>query len=241
MSEKPRLLDLFCGAGGCTKGYQEAGFYVVGVDINPQPNYCGDEFVQDDAMEILGSVAAGFRNWTPEDPDRHLRRLQDFEAIHASPPCQAYSPLNAYNRKTYPDLVSLTRSLLMQAGVDYIIENVPQAPLIDPVTLCGSMFGLKLYRHRGFETNFPVLPPAHPRHNALCARNGYLPTPERPFMSIHGGKHSKAWQRKAAEVMGVPWMTEIVETCEAIPPAYTRWIGERLLVETAAHSTSEER
>jgi DNA (cytosine-5)-methyltransferase 1 len=213
-------LDLFCGAGGGTRGYQEAGFYVVGVDHRPMPNYCGDEFIQMDALELLSRLLAGeeVEGW----------KLEDFDAVHASPPCQAYSPLNAYNGKDYPDLIEPVRELLVTTGLPYVIENVVQAPLLEPAILCGGMFGLRLYRHRSFETSFPLLVPGHPPHESRCARNGYLPAPDQ-FMSIHGGKHSKAWQRKAAEEMGVAWMRTIPEVCEAIPPAYTKHIGSYLL------------
>lgn len=187
-------------------GYHLAGFEVVGVDIDPQPNY-PFRFIQADAMTFP---------------------LAGFAASHASPPCQAYSPLNAYNKVTYPDLVNPIRIRLQASGLPYVIENVPQAPLRDPVELCGPMFGLKVYRHRAFEASFRLDTPKHLPHVALCTRNGYLPTPERPFMSIHGGKHSRAWQRKAREVMGTPWMETIKEVCESIPPAYTEHIGHQL-------------
>lgn len=226
---KPRLLDLFCKAGGCTKGYQEAGFYVVGVDIEPQPNYCGDEFVQADALSILRYLVCEESPWGRAWP------LEEFAAVHASPPCQAYSPLNAYNRKEYPDLVAPVREELEQIGVPWIIENVPQAPLREPTILCGAMFGLRVYRHRSFEASFPLLAPGHPPHSARCVRNGYLPNDDQ-FMSIHGGRHSKAWREKAAEEMDVPWMQTIREVCEAIPPAYTRHIGSYLL----SHLRAEE-
>lgn len=212
MLGRPRLLDTFCCAGGAAMGYHRAGFEVVGVDIEPQPNY-PFRFIQADALEVLASTSM----------------LARFDAIHASPPCQAYSPLNAINRREYPDLVAPVRELLDASGLPYVIENVVQAPLRDPVVLCGGMFGLSLYRHRAFESNVPLAAPAHPRHEARCARNGYLPTKEAPFMSIHGGKHSRAWREKAADVMGVPWTRTIVEVCEAIPPAYTEYIGGYLM------------
>lgn len=154
---RPRLLDLFCGAGGAAMGYHLAGFDVVGCDINPQPNY-PFPFHQYDALAAI--VEQGHR----------------FDFIHASPPCQSYTPLNAYNHHEYPDLIAVTRELLVASGKPWIIENVPQAPLIDPVTLCGPMFGLKLYRHRLFEASFRSAAPAEPPHLKLCARNGYLPT-----------------------------------------------------------------
>jgi DNA (cytosine-5)-methyltransferase 1 len=123
-------------------------------------------------------------------------------------------------------------------GQPYVIENVEAAgpELKNPTLLCGPMFGLRVYRHRLFETNWPLTAPAHKRHAALCSRNGYLPTTERPFMSVHGGKHSKAWQRAAADILGMPWLSvpdggdtkrAIREVCEAIPPAYAQLIGQR--------------
>jgi DNA (cytosine-5)-methyltransferase 1 len=230
------MLDLFSGAGGCARGYQDAGFYVIGVDRHPMPNYAGDEFVQADALSVLELLIGDLRG----NVRGSAWRLRDFDAIHASPPCQAYSPLNAYNRKEYPDLVGPVRELLKAAGLPYVIENVPQAPLDDPITLCGHMFGLRLYRHRGFETSFPITQPPHLRHVAKCARNGYFPDDDQ-FMSIHGGKHSKAWQKKAAEEMGVPWMKSIVEVCEAIPPAFTRCVGEQLADHLLNQSPQNER
>lgn len=216
-TSKPRLLDLFCCAGGAGQGYADAGFDVVGVDIEPQPNY-PFEFIQGDAQDALDALILK-GEW---------RGIGRFDAVHASPPCQAYSPLNAYNQLDYPDLVAATRGQLEALGLPYVMENVTQAPLRNPVVLCGSMFGLRVYRHRGFETNWPLLVPPHVGHVARCVRNGYLPA-EDQFMSIHGGKHSRAWKAQAAEVMGVPWMTTIREVCEAIPPAYTHFIGARLV------------
>jgi len=210
---RPVILDLFCGAGGAGAGYALAGFHVVGVDIDPQPGYPFN-FIQADVMDF--------------DLDA-LVKDSGAAAIHASPPCQAYSPLNAYNQLLYPDLVAPTRELLESVGLPYVIENVPQAPLEHPVMLCGGMFGLPMYRHRHFESNTALVAPAHPGHVALCARNGYLPTPQRPFMTISGGKHSRAWQTAAAEAMGTTWMTTVHDVCESIPPAYTTFIGGQLI------------
>lgn len=204
-----RALDLFCGAGGAGAGLARAGFVVTGVDIEPQPNYPFD-FVKMDAIEAMKGD------------------LRQFEFIWASPPCQAYTPLNAYNKKEYPDLVDVTRQALRASGVPYVIENVMQAPLIDPVMLCGSMFGLRVYRHRGFEASFPIAPPAHPEHHAVCSRNGNIPR-DGQFMTITGGKHSRAWQRRAALEMGVFWMQTVREVCEAIPPAYSEFIAKAFL------------
>ena len=126
MTPRPGLLDLFCGAGGATKGYQRAGFYVVGVDIKPQPRYCGDEFIQSGALEFWDYT------WTMEG---------DFAAVHASPPCQAYVGLSAKDGR-HPRLVEPMQRRLRECGVPYVIENTGVAPLKDPVMLCGSMFGL---------------------------------------------------------------------------------------------------
>lgn len=215
----PLMFDYFCCAGGAGRGYHDAGFRVVGIDKDPQPNY-PYEFVQADALEHIAENA-------------HVTAVR-----HASPPCQLYTPLNAYNHKEYPDLIAPARDALIATGQPYIIENVEAArpELIDPIMLCGPMFGLKMYRHRLFETSFPIERPLHWDHEQLCTRNGYLPTPARPFMTITGGKHSRAWQQAAAEAMGTPWMRTVREVCESIPPAYTEFIGTQLLalVEVAA-------
>lgn len=213
------VLDTFCCSGGMGMGFYLAGFDVVGVDIDPQPNY-PFPFIQADAVEFISRYGARY------------------DLIHGSPPCQDYSNLNAYNHKDYPRLIEPTREAMVASGRPYVIENVEAAAreLKDPITLCGPMFDLRVYRHRVFETNWGLTPPAHPKHSALCTRNGYLPTPERPFMSIHGGKHSRAWQNAAADAMGMPWIRVeaggdvklgIREVCEAIPPAYSEWIGRR--------------
>jgi DNA (cytosine-5)-methyltransferase 1 len=220
------VLDTFCCGGGMAMGYYLAGFDVVGVDIAPQPNY-PFTFHQGDAIEYIRTHG------------------HEYDLGHGSPPCQHYTPLNAYNHKVYPDLIDPTRAAFEAAGLPYVIENVEAAApeLRDPVLLCGPMFGLKVYRHRLFETNFPLAAPEHPKHVERCIRNGYLPTAERPFMSIHGGKHSRAWQRAACDAMGMPWIKVpedarmeriqlgIREVCEAVPPRYAQWIGER----AAAH------
>jgi DNA (cytosine-5)-methyltransferase 1 len=212
---KPRLLDLFCGVGGCTKGYQRAGFYVVGVDNRPQPNYCGDEFVQADALEVLAM-------WST---------MQHFAAIHASPPCQAYS---AYRRKGhgvgdgYPDLIAATRRLLNALPLPHVIENVEGAPLRDPVTLCGSSFGLDVRRHRLFETSWPVMVPpcAHgtqrPRFPAATNRRPN----SRRTVEVGVWRIPLEVQKQA---MGVDWDVTLEGLSQAIPPAYTEHIGHQLM------------
>lgn len=190
---KPRLLDLGCGAGGCTKGYQLAGFYVVGVDINPQKNYCGDEFYQADMLEF-----------PPEG----------FDAIHASPPCQTFANVTDWRgrRESHPDLLTPMLERLRNVNVPWIVENVPEAcpPLRCDLLLCGSQFGLRVKRHRAFQTNWPLF-------NLLpsCQHRGLLPFE-------HKG------ERGYADAMGCDWMTNR-EGRQAIPPAFTQHIGEALL------------
>ena len=198
---KPRLLDLFCGAGGAAMGYSRAGFEVVGVDINPQPNY-PFEFIQYDvlAIENLGYT---------------------FDAIHASPPCQAYSrTARLHPEITYPRLIEQTRDLLEQLGLPWVIENTPPAPIRPDYQLCGTMFGLKTRRHRWFEASGAPLHLHHP-----C--NDHSAAPVQVFG--HGGDSSKYWTMDEwREAMGIDWMTR-GEMAEAIPPAYTEFIGKQLL------------
>jgi DNA (cytosine-5)-methyltransferase 1 len=206
---QPRLLDLFCGAGGATRGYQDAGFHVTGVDIEPQPNYCGDDFYQYDAIAWLEEAV-----------------LTRFDVIHASPPCQRYSAMASCRpglAETYPDLIAPTRDLLEKIGMAYVIENVPGAPLRADATLCGQMFGLDLYRHRLFESNVPLDEPEHPGHVLPASRAGHW-TPG-TVMSVSGHVAPIAHARK---IMGIDWTTR-AELAEAIPPAYTQFIGERLI------------
>lgn len=224
---RPKLVDVCCCGGGAAVGYHRAGFCVTGVDIDPQPRF-PYRFVQADAVAYLEHHAHGY------------------VAGAGSPPCQAWSPLNAYNHKTYPQLIAPVRERFLDAGLPYVIENVEAAApeLLDPIMLCGPMFGLSLYRHRLFESNIPITAPAHQAHGPRCSRNGYLPTPDRPFMSIHGGKHSKAWQSTACTAMGLPHLDmrhngadreiAIREVCEAIPPAFAAHIGAQLLSHLAA-------
>jgi DNA (cytosine-5)-methyltransferase 1 len=208
---KPRLLDLFCGAGGAARGYQDAGFYVVGVDINPQPNY-PYTFIQADALGVLTHPSA-----------------RGYDAIHASPPCQAFT---AYRRRGngvgagYPDLIAATRDLLEATGLPYVIENVPGSPLRNPVQLCGSSFGLNVRRHRLFESNRPLMAPpcAHgwqtPRFPQATNRTNLRRTVEVGVWRIPLDVQQQA--------MGVGWMNR-EELSEAIPPAYTEHIGRQLL------------
>jgi DNA (cytosine-5)-methyltransferase 1 len=214
-SERPRLLDLCCGAGGVAMGYDRVGFEVVGVDIAPQPNY-PFEFHQADALAVL------------RGDDERVWFGGGFAAIHASFPCQLWT---AYARKGYgvgegyPDLISAGRALLKATGLPYVIENVPGAPLENPVQLCGSSFGLDVRRHRLFECSFPVMAPP-------CA-HGWQ-TPRFPQATNRENKRSTVevgvWRiplEVQQRAMGIDWMT-LEELSEAIPPAYTEHIGRFL-------------
>jgi len=207
--QRPKLLDLYCCAGGAAEGYSRAGFDVVGVDIDPQPRY-PFPFIQADCASL------------------DHRFLQWFDAIHASPPCQAYTPLGALHpHKTYPDLVAFTRDLLDGAGVPYVIENVMSAPLdkARSIVLCGEMFGLRTYRHRRFESRLPLVAPPHPKHVKLTAtKQRKARWAEGWHVSITGDVGTYV----GPEAMGIDWMSGN-ELCEAIPPAYTECIGRQLL------------
>jgi DNA (cytosine-5)-methyltransferase 1 len=204
---QPVLLDTFCKAGGCTRGYQLAGYYVVGVDIEAQPNYCGDEFIQADALDYLATAD-----------------LSRYAAIHASPPCQKYSKARNLQGNEHPDLIAPVRELLRASGKPYVIENVQGAPLLNPITLVGSMFGLRTMRPRLFECSFDVpfvlAPPAAAKH----AKMGRPPQPGE-YVHVVGHMSDVAYCREA---IGIGWMTQ-KELAQAIPPTYCKWIGERLM------------
>jgi DNA (cytosine-5)-methyltransferase 1 len=201
---RPRLLDLFCKAGGAGKGYHNAGFDVVGVDIEPQPNY-PFEFHCADALTFP---------------------LDNFDAIHASPPCQAHSRAQKIRGRDHPELIAATRARLLAAEVPYIIENVPSAPLINPVVLEGQMFdGLRTQRTRWFETNWPLDVPfmrsPRPAPNAKMGRR----VKAGEWMHVVGNFTDPV---AGGEAMGIGWMTR-AELAQAIPPAYTEMIGEQLM------------
>lgn len=205
---KPRLLDLFSGAGGAAMGYHRAGFEVVGVDIKPQPNY-PFEFWQTDALEVLES--GGVAHYL----------LEDFAAVHSSPPCQAYSGLSKrWAAREHPELIPETRELLQATGLPYVIENVEGAALIEPTLLCGSMSEppLDVRRHRLFETIWS------PRFRSLDARAKTLAT----VVGVHGHLNYSGEMALREQAMEIDWMTP-AELSQAIPPRYTRFVGDQLL------------
>jgi len=210
MSDRPRLLDLFCGGGGASMGYWLAGFDVVGVDIDSKSRY-PFPFFQADALEFVWLYASSF------------------DAVHASPPCQAYSSLaKRWPERKYPELIEPTREALIEAGVLYVIENVPEAPLINPVTFCGSAFeglqsvsGLKLRRHRAFEANWPLV-------GGRCEHDPDLPTISVTGHAGRAGRNNTGTTLERRQAMEIPWLTSDA-LCEAIPPAYTQNIGWQLI------------
>lgn len=203
---KPRALDLFCGAGGATRGLQLAGFHVTGIDINPQPRYVGDAFEQMDALLLR-----------PE----FLRR---FNFVWASPPCQSYSVAMRHLATPQPKLVEPVRATLTASGTLYCIENVPGAPLRNPMVLCGTQFGLRVHRHRLFETNwwFSLMPPCNKAAKILNPHRSE--SRQRIYAEFGRGCPEKRWGVE----MGVEWMSRH-ETREAIPPAYSEFIGKAAL------------
>ena len=220
---KPRLLDLFCGAGGAAMGYHRAGFEVYGIDNKLQPHYLFP-FLQMDALEAMDRLLLGegltFSNG-------ETLYLADFAAFHASPPCQFASILTPTNKKAnHVNLIPATRQRLLATGKPFVVENVKGARkyLINPIFLCGTMFGLRIYRHRYFETNITL-----PLLNTSC--NHF----KHPVLI--SGTHKRTGQPRfeykvaeCREASGIDWMTH-TELDQAIPPAYTEYIGGYLLKE----------
>ena len=211
---RPRLLDLFCGAGGAAVGYHRAGFEVVGVDIKPQPHY-PFVFHQMDALDVTGVM---------------LTYWWGAEAVHASPPCQWGT---AYKRrpnhvKDHPNLVAVTRKLLQATGLPYVIEQPEgsRTAMEDPIRLCGSMFGLDVQRHRLFESNVDLLAKDcdhsvwTPRFPPATNRTNLRKTVEVGVWRIPLDVQQQA--------MGIDWMTR-EELSQAIPPAFTEFIGKQLI------------
>ena len=252
MSGRPRILDLFCAEGGASEGYRRAGFDVYGVDLfryrgtdgklrgyrqqrYPFPSHQGD--VIDVMARLLAGEAIDFTY-----PDGTVERLTlaDFDAIAASPPCQAYSITKNAHNSTHPDLVEPTRELLIASGLPYVMENVEGAPLLNPLMICGSMFRMRatdtdglevwLKRHRLFESNVYLLAPGqcdHPR-DILCAGVYGNGSPSRDAAKARAGGYTPPSQEVRNALMGIDWMSRN-GLSQSIPPAYTEHIGAQLL------------
>lgn len=202
---KLKALDLFCCAGGASLGLHQAGFEVTGVDIDPQPHYPFN-FIQADALVV---------------------DLSGYDFIWASPPCQQYSTSAMQfrlNGKEYPDLIAATRDRLIETGLPYIIENVPNAPLLNPVMLCGAMFGLRTYRHRLFESNYKLITPEHPPHIAKNTKMGRKPK-DGEFIQYVGHFSGVSLVK---EMTGCFHMNQY-ELAQSIPPHYSKYLVEQLL------------
>lgn len=220
---RPLLLDLFCCAGGAATGYHRAGFEVVGVDIEPHPNYPFD-FVLADALAFTRDIVAA----------KALYGNVAFEAVHASPPCQAFSIATLHHgaaqASKHPDLVDPVRQLLRNLGLPSVIENVAGAPIRHDLTLCGEMFGLRVHRHRYFELDgWFAMQPRHAPHNLGGARDN-CHIEEGYARQVVGNYANHA---DAADAMGINWMNHR-ELAESIPPAYTKFIGEQLMTHVLA-------
>ena len=208
-----RALDLFCCAGGATKGLQRAGYHVTGVDIRPQPRYCGDRFVRDDAMAWLRGE---------REP------LDSFDLIWLSPPCQRYSELTPKeNKDSHPDLLPVVGDILRSRSVPFIVENVEMAAHLmhHPVMLCGTMFGLNIWRHRYFELGntdaFFLLPTCnHTGHPIILSGQG--------SRRINGKRMGRIPTPIKRAAVGIDWMNR-EELSESIPPCYSEFLARQIL------------
>ena len=225
---RPRLLDLYCCAGGAAKGYHDAGFDVTGVDIADRPNY-PFAFHRGDAIEYL------------------LAHGHEYDAVHASPPCQSQCSLTVGTNESrgwgggHVDLVAPTRAALLRIGLPYVIEQPDgRAKIRRDVRLNGELFGLGVWRPRNFELGGWCTP--RPR---LPGRRGYVRGyrhgvyREGPYVAVYGDGGDKATVAEAQSAMGIDWTDVREELTEAVPPAYTRWIGERLLDHLAGRGQAQ--
>lgn len=214
---KPLILDLYCCQGGASAGYVAAGFDVIGVDLNRQPRY-PYSFMRASALDVL-SLPLLLKGWR-------------VAAIHASPPCQGGTNAQKIRGNAHPRLIAPTRELLDKTGLPYVIENVvPMVgaedvdPLKDPVMLCGVSFGLKTYRHRLFETNWPLTAPEHVPHSQQQVKMG-RPVKEGDFYQAVGNFSGVGIARRD---MKVPWMNrDGIREC--IPPVYAEHVGKQLIM-----------
>lgn len=246
---KPILIDLYCCSGGATKGYQDAGFYVIGVDKDPQPNYCGDAFIQMDALGFLAKLALEGRVWVPAYGG--WLWLEDIVAFHGSPPCQANTALTKGNRgregweDDHVDLIPETRDFFEWFGLPYVIENTQGASMRRDLVLCGHKhFGLRMFRHRYFELGggFSMSHlycdgnsrPGGDHEGERVAGIRHGVRYEGRMLAIYGDGGGKGSFAEWAEAMGIDWITQgsmkgrKKAMAEALPPVYTALIGNEL-------------
>lgn len=223
MTGRPLLIDLCCKAGGSSMGYYRAGFDVIGIDVQPQRRYPFD-FVRADLRKLTPADLLAYRP----------------AAIAASPPCKVFTTLKAFSDPGHENLIPATRTLLRRTGLPYVIENVPGAPLHWPIALCGSMFGLGVRRHRLFElgrwrTEQPACrhaeqDAASPGYPVLRYHAGKPRVVMSPVLGVYGGGQGlgEGEVERWRHAMGIEWMSRR-ELAQAVPPAYTQWLGERLI------------
>jgi DNA (cytosine-5)-methyltransferase 1 len=222
---RPLILDLFCGAGGAAVGYHRAGFDVIGIDLNPQPNY-PFEFLQMDALTALCEIVS--------DPRTKWGR---FAGIHTSPPCQASSNLTrGTNRETkaqnHTNLIPVVRELLKLTGLPWVIENVQGAHMRRDLTLCGEMFGLDVIRHRYFEVSgFEVQQPTHVKHRGKVRGWRHGEYFDGPYVAVYGDGGGKGTVKEWQQAMGIDWTNDRKEIADAIPPAYSEFVGLQLIAQ----------
>ena len=212
---RPRVLDLYCCQGGASAGYFAAGFDVTGVDREPQPRY-PYRFVQAGALGYLRQLIT-------------TGEIQEYDLIAGSPPCQRRTRCQKIQGREHPALIAPTRDMLRATGLPYVIENVPASgydddPLIDPIELCGAMFGLRTYRHRWFESNLTLTAPRHPPHQHATVKMG-RPLHDGDWYHAVGNFSNVPYVRRD---LGVPWMNRD-GLRECIPPAYAEHVGRQVL------------
>jgi hypothetical protein len=226
---RPWVLDLYCCAGGAARGYQRAGFDVMGIDIEPRPNYCGDAFYQADALEVLGSFSA-------DDPDRPA-------LIHTSPPCQEANPLTRGTNRSqgwgreHTQYVPDTRTLLDKIGLPYVIEQPQGSRIIRrDVRLCMDMWPVdppRVWRHRDFEVSgFTVPQPVHVKHDGRVRGWRHGVRHDGDYVAAYGSGGGKATVPEMQHALGIDWTDVREELTEAIPPAYTEHIGRAFLAQS---------
>ncbi|MFI9422547.1 DNA methylase [Streptomyces achromogenes] len=220
------VLDAYCCIGGASAGYRLAfsGCHITGVDIQDQPDYCGDAFHQGDAIDYIRAHG------------------HEFDFIHASPPCQGEGAptkgtnarRNAEIGRTYPRLIAPTRAALEATGRPYVMENVAGSEVRKDIRLCGEQFGLAVLMHRYFElSGWTTTQPAHPRHRGRVRGWRHGVYHHGPYVAAYGQGGGKATVDEIREAKGIDWSTDHLRLREALPPAYTHWLGRAFLASRA--------